>query len=183
MKEKIDYSDSRGGVLGLARKKANRSGKGLIHVVAKKLWSYSLGTIALWIPVSNLRVMLHRLRGVKIGKGVFIGTNVVIDNAYPESIRLEDDCAVNANVTLIAHTNTYKHFKNLVDSHLDGIVVKKGAWIAIGSIVLPGVMIGEYSIVSAGSVVSKDVPPYSIVRGNPAKIVTKFPPGLIELDD
>ncbi len=114
---------------------------------------------------------------------MFIGTNVVIDNAYPSYVRLEDDCAINANVTIIAHTNTYNHFRNIIHAQLDGVVIKIGSWIAIGSIILPGVTIGEYSIVCAGSVVIKDVPPYSIVRGNPAKVLTKFPPELLCLDE
>ena len=48
---------------------------------------------------------------------------------------------------------------------------RKHAWIAINVTVLPGVEIGEGAIVSAGSVVSKDVPPFTVVRGNPAKVV------------
>jgi acetyltransferase-like isoleucine patch superfamily enzyme len=47
------------------------------------------------------------------------------------------------------------------------ILIRTGSWIAIGSLILPGVTIGEGAVVSAGSVVLKDVPPNCLVRGNP----------------
>ncbi len=51
------------------------------------------------------------------------------------------------------------------------ILIRTGSWIAIGSLILPGVTIGEGAVVSAGSVVLKDVPPNCLVRGNPATVV------------
>ena len=50
-------------------------------------------------------------------------------------------------------------------------IVRRHAWIAVNVTVLPDVEIGEGAIVSAGSVVSKDVPPFTVVQGNPAKVV------------
>ena len=55
------------------------------------------------------------------------------------------------------------------------IVIKDKAWIGFNSIILKGVTIGEGAIVGAGSVVTKDVPPYTIVAGNPARIVREIP--------
>lgn len=57
-----------------------------------------------------------------------------------------------------------------------GITVEDGAWIGIGAKILDGVVIGQHSIVGAGAVVSKDVPPWSVVLGNPARIVEKRKP-------
>ncbi|MCL4183311.1 MAG: acyltransferase [Burkholderiaceae bacterium] len=57
-----------------------------------------------------------------------------------------------------------------------GIVVEDGAWIGIGAKILDGVTIGQHSIVGAGAVVSKDVPPWSVVLGNPARVVEKRKP-------
>jgi acetyltransferase-like isoleucine patch superfamily enzyme len=51
------------------------------------------------------------------------------------------------------------------------VIVHKNAWIAINVTILPGVEIGEGSIVSAGSVVSKSIPPFTVASGNPAKVV------------
>ena len=52
--------------------------------------------------------------------------------------------------------------------------IKKGAWITPGCIILAGVTIGENAVVGAGSVVTKDVEPYTVVAGNPAKIIKKL---------
>ncbi len=52
--------------------------------------------------------------------------------------------------------------------------IKKGAWIGAGAILLPGVTIGEYSLVAAGAVVTKDVLPYTMVAGVPAKVTKEL---------
>ena len=57
------------------------------------------------------------------------------------------------------------------DFKLEPIVVKKGASIGANATILPGVTIGENALVAAGAIVTKDVPPYSIVGGNPAKVI------------
>jgi acetyltransferase-like isoleucine patch superfamily enzyme len=54
------------------------------------------------------------------------------------------------------------------------VIINEGAIIAVRSTILPGVKIGKNAIVSAGSVVEKDVPDYTLVQGNPAKKVTEF---------
>jgi acetyltransferase-like isoleucine patch superfamily enzyme len=53
------------------------------------------------------------------------------------------------------------------------VVIGKGCWIAPGCMILPGVKVGENSVVGAGSIVLKDVAPYTIVGGNPAKFIKK----------
>ena len=50
-------------------------------------------------------------------------------------------------------------------------IIKKGAWIGAGSSILPGVTVGKYAIVGASAVVTKDVPDYAVVVGNPAKVI------------
>lgn len=53
------------------------------------------------------------------------------------------------------------------------IVINKYAWLGAGSIVLPGITIGEGAVIGAGSVVTKDIPPYVVAVGNPAKVIKK----------
>lgn len=180
-KRKIDYYNEKGSVVLQAKYRASTSGSNLPFTVIKKLFSYALSTIARWIPVSSVRIMLQRWRGVVIGKNVFLGANVVLDNAYPEHITIHDDCSIAGDVYILTHSNPKKHFSGLFESYVYTVEIKRGAWIGIGSIILPGVTIGEYSVVSAGSVVSSSIPPYSIVKGNPARIVTTFPPELITI--
>lgn len=60
-------------------------------------------------------------------------------------------------------------------------IIKDGAWIGIRAIIMPGVKIGEGAIIAAGAIVTKDVPPYSIVGGNPAQIIKyRFPQSTID---
>jgi acetyltransferase-like isoleucine patch superfamily enzyme len=54
------------------------------------------------------------------------------------------------------------------------VKIGKGSWIAAGCMILPGVTIGENSVVAIGSVVIRDVQPYSVVMGNPAKFIKKL---------
>jgi acetyltransferase-like isoleucine patch superfamily enzyme len=125
-------------------------------------------------PSLKLRIWFHRLRGVNIGKGCYIGTFCFIDNLYPEYIYLEDGAAVNTGCILIAHFNPSIRFKRVLQAKVSPIVIKGGALVAVKCVILPGVVIGEYAIVSAGSVVNEDVETRTLVRGNPAKKVGRI---------
>lgn len=125
-------------------------------------------------PSSKLRILFHKLRGVNIGKGCYIGLFCFIDNLYPEYIYLEDGTGVNTGSILIAHFNPSIRFKRALQAKVSPIVIKEGALVAVKCIILPGVVIGEYAIVSAGSVVNEDVEARTLVRGNPAKKVGRI---------
>jgi|ADurb_Gel_01_Slu_FD_contig_111_227710_length_4738_multi_3_in_0_out_0_6 acetyltransferase-like isoleucine patch superfamily enzyme len=142
----------------------------------KKIRNHICELLAYKCPINIIRIKLHRYRGVTIGNRVMIGMEVILDHAYPEYIILEDDCGLAGYNYVLTHSNPRQHFANILDSFVAKVVIKKGAWIAVGVIILPGVTVGEYSIVSAGSVVTKDVPPYTIVSGNPANVVSHFSP-------
>ena len=109
-----------------------------------------------------------------IGEHVYIGQRCAIDNAYPEYVYIEDNASLAGGVMVIAHANPYVHFQNVVESSVEPIVIKEGAWIGEGAIILRGVTIGKNAIVSAGTVVDKDVPANSIAKGNPMKIMGEF---------
>ena len=129
------------------------------------------GNWAMHAPWGGFRKWLHRQRGVKIGKGVHWGTNVIIDNAFPYFVVIEDDVSVSGNDYFLAHTKPLKYHARCTKSFVAPIIVRRYAWIAVNVTILPGVEIGEGAIVSAGSVVNKDVPPFTVVQGNPAKVV------------
>ena len=101
--------------------------------------------------------------------------NVLIDGAFIKTdIYIEDNVSLAGHVTVLAHSNPYPHFKNVVESGVSPVIIKEGAWVADGAIILRGVTIGKNAIVSAGTVVDKDVPDNSIAKGNPMKIVADF---------
>src|SRR5436190_15800839 len=108
------------------------------------------------------RVRLHRWRGVKIGRGVWIGYDTVIETSSPHLVTIRDRAAIGMRATIIAHNR-----------ELRGVVIEEDAILGAGVIVLPAVTIGQGAIVTAGSVVTKSVPPKTMVQGNPARPIAK----------
>ena len=109
---------------------------------------------------------------VLIENDVKIGDNVTIKSGVQvwDGITIEDDVFVGPNVTFC--NDKYPKSKN-PNWRLQGITVRKGASIGANATILPGVKIGEGAMVGAGSVVTKDVPPFTTVVGNPAKTLNK----------
>jgi len=138
--------------------------------------NFHLNLMAMFAPHSTIRVCLHRARGVTIGKDVLIGFNVSIDNVYPRLIKISDGAALAGSNLLLAHSKPPEHFKGLVESFAAPVTIERNAWIGIGAIILPGVTVGEGSIVSAGSVVTREVPPHYLVAGNPARHIKELKP-------
>lgn len=108
------------------------------------------------------------------GKHIKLGKNIFINHACTfldlGGITIEDDVQIGPKVSLITENHPVdpsqrKHLE------LKSILIKRNAWIGAGATILPGVIIGENSIVAAGAVVNKDVPPNTIVGGVPAKIL------------
>jgi len=110
----------------------------------------------------TLRVALHRARGVKIGKNVWIGYDVILETSRPYRITIEDGVSLSMRTTVIAH------FKET-----QGVKIERDVFVGPGVIILPSVTIGHGSVIVAGSVVSQSVPPMTVVRGNPAVPIYK----------
>jgi acetyltransferase-like isoleucine patch superfamily enzyme len=118
-----------------------------------------LQTLARVAPgAKTLRVLLNRWRGVKIGKDVWIGYDTIIETSCPHLVSIRDRAQIGIRVTIIAHNREQQ-----------GVVIGEDAAIGLGAIVLPNVTIGRGAIVTAGSVVTKSVPPKTLVQGNPAQ--------------
>ena len=98
--------------------------------------------------------------------------------ADPQFIRFHNNVVVAADVRFINHDVIYLLQNHLDPSfqfeHIGCIEVMDNVFIGLGAVILPGVRIGENSIVAAGSVVTKDVPSGSIVGGNPARVIGSF---------
>jgi acetyltransferase-like isoleucine patch superfamily enzyme len=128
------------------------------------LLSRFLQILARILPgAETLRVMLHRARGVRIGRGVFISQDVILETAYPYLITIEDRACIGIRVTVIAHMRELCR----------GVRIEHDAFVGPGSIILPDVTIGHGAVVAAGSVVTRSVPPMTLVQGNPAVPVAK----------
>jgi len=140
----------------------------------RRSMDHFLQVISRLVPYSGIRIKLHRMRGVKIGKNVHIGPLVTIDDVYPNFVCIEDGVSIAGQNFIITHNKPLEYHKNLSEAFLAPVIIKKNAWIAIGVIILPGVTIGEGAIVASGSVVNKDVPPNTLVGGVPAKVIKEF---------
>lgn len=107
-------------------------------------------------------------RHIKIGKNVFI--NHACSFLDLGGIVIEDDVMIGPRVNLITenHPVNPSQRKSLV---LNSIYIKRNAWIGAGVTILPGITIGENSIIAAGAVVNKNIPDNTIVGGIPAKVI------------
>ena len=107
-------------------------------------------------------------RFIKLGKNVFI--NHACSFLDIGGITIEDDVQIGPRVNLTSenHPLDPADRKTVI---LQPILIKRNAWIGAGATILPGVTIGENAIVAAGAVVSRDVPPNTVVAGIPAKVV------------
>jgi acetyltransferase-like isoleucine patch superfamily enzyme len=131
-----------------------------------------------WVaPVYQFRASLWRHSGVKVGKRVYIGNLVYFDGEYPHLITLEDDVSIGPSVLILSHSggSPFHSQTKIFKQPPKEVLIKRGAWIGSGAIILPGVTIGVGSIVAAGAVVSKDIPDFSVAAGNPARVVSKLP--------
>ncbi len=111
----------------------------------------------------NLRVSLHRARGVSIGRDVWISSNVVLETEFPNLITIGDKAFIGIGVIVIAHFRESR----------SGVRIGKQAFIGPGAIILPNVEIGDGAVVTAGSVVTSSVPAMTVVQGNPAVPIAK----------
>ena len=142
----------------------------------KRNWrkiNYDNGTLAInYFPI-NL---------VKIGKNTYGELNIVTFNSNSK-LKIGSYCSIAQNVTFlldvehnINHISTYpflaKCFEKGDEAFSKGnIIVDDDVWIGYGSIIMSGVHIGQGAVIAAGAVVTKDVPPYAIVGGVPAKVI------------
>lgn len=108
------------------------------------------------------------------GRSIRLGKNVFINHACSfldiGGITIEDDVMIGPRVNLTSENHPI-HPNDRTTVLLQPIIIKRNAWIGAGATILPGVTVGENSIVAAGAVVSRDVPPNTVVAGVPARVV------------
>ena len=128
---------------------------------------------------THITTFLHRLRGVKIGKGSKISRTAQIDDSSPHLVTVGKNVWVTAGVIILCHQRNLEHYKKdlpVMDCPLkySKVVIKDGAHIGIGAIIMPGVTIGKGVVIGAGAVVTKDIPDYCLAVGMPAKVIKEF---------
>ena len=149
---------------------------------ARREFRYLVWSFAAYFPLlpsfffSSLRAYLWRLIGVHIGRKLFIGFGVYLDVDGTDRLFIGDNCMIAAQSLILMHRrNIQLYTTDKLQQNLPYIqlTTKIGNNVSIGmrSIIMPGVTIGDGAVIAAGSVVTKDVPPFAIVAGNPAKVI------------
>lgn len=128
----------------------------------------------------KLRAILLRRIGCHVGKGVFIGDYVRVDLGHADMITIEDGVSIASGTRLLCHQRDFSDYCVGDDYMKLGyiikpIVLKKGCLVGMESFVMPGVTIGEGAVVGAGSLVTKDIPAWTVATGRPAKVVKQIP--------
>jgi len=141
------------------------------------------------IPFYGLKRGLLRCFGARVGKGViikpavnikypwrltigdhvWIGENVWIDNLA--DVVIGNHCCISQGAMLLCGNHNYK--KVAFDLIIGNIVLEDGAWVGAQATVCPGVTVKTHAILAVGSVATRDLEPYTIYQGNPAKEVRK----------
>ncbi len=137
-----------------------------------------------WMPNSRLKVFLLRMFGAKIGKGVnikpnvnikypwnltigdyaWIGEGVWIDNLA--AVNIGNNAVLSQGAMLLCGNHNYR--KTTFDLIIGEISIEEGAWVGAKATVCPGVSMKSHSVLSVGSIATKDCDAYSIYQGNPA---------------
>jgi acetyltransferase-like isoleucine patch superfamily enzyme len=129
-----------------------------------RIFNRLLAVLARFAPGSTtVRPMLHRARGVRIGRNVFIGDDVYLDNEFPEAIEIQDDVQISIRAVIIAHTRGPGR-----------VIIQKAAFVGPHSVVACSsgrtLTIGEGAVVSAGCVVTKNVAPGVVLTSAPGHV-------------
>jgi putative colanic acid biosynthesis acetyltransferase WcaF len=155
--------------------------------------------ISIFLPETrffNLKCLILKLAGVKIGSNVkicssvriigdgklsigdncWIGPQCLLSSSFPAEIKLGN----NIDIAPKVYIGTGSHEIDMIGKHSAGkgisldILIEDGVWICTGALLLPGVIIEKKSIIAAGCVVTKNVPKYSLAVGSPSKIVKEY---------
>lgn len=132
-------------------------------------------------PGNAIRVKILKRLGARINGPIFISQDLfILDAGKTDLLTIDRNVAIGPRVTLLLHSDpSPSPLVSVYPEKNAGIHISQGAWIGAGAIILPGVTIGECSVVAAGAVVTRDVPAYTVVGGVPAKELKKIPEQLV----
>jgi acetyltransferase-like isoleucine patch superfamily enzyme len=106
---------------------------------------------------------------IRVGRNVFVNQNCTFYDLG--GLDIADDVMIGPNVSIITAGHPLEPSQRRAVTIGRPIVIERNVWIAAGATIVGGVTVGENSVVAAGSVVTKDVPPNTLVGGNPARVI------------
>lgn len=127
-------------------------------------------------PAETKRPKYWKKCGVQSSGNFKVGYGVYFDAGNASNITIEDGVWIASRCLFLCHRRIIDNYcvgddYNKLPYKIEPIVLKKGCCIGMESVVMPGVTVGEGAIVGVGSLVTKDIPPYTIAVGRPAKVV------------
>ena len=123
--------------------------------------------------IEDYSIVNNAVGDVVIGNRTRIG----FGNTVIGPVQIGDDVSFAQNVTITGLNHNYQDVNIPISNQgitTKCVIVEDDVWIGANSVILPGVSIGKHSVVAAGSVVTRDVPPYSVCVGNPARVVKQY---------
>ena len=138
--------------------------------------------------VSGTLVLEREGSRIQIGDGTHVGGGTIIDSA--EAVEVGSDVLISFDVVIFDHDSHSIHYdqrrgdgtewmagrKDWTHKRRAPVRIESKSWIGARAIILKGVTIGAGSVVAAGSVVTRDVPPWTVVAGNPARVIRQLEP-------
>ena len=106
---------------------------------------------------------------IRVGRNVFVNQNCTFYDLG--GLDIADDVLIGPNVSIITASHPLEPSQRRAATIGRPIVIERNAWIAAGATIIGGLTVGENSVVAAGSVVTRDVPPNTLVGGNPARVI------------
>lgn len=173
---------SKHGLIGDRQKYGKISPFGLIVLAVNTFWRRIIFNFAYKAYVfepfykKRLRPSIWRKLGCCVGKNVNIGHSVRLDFGNADKIRVGDNVVISNNVTILCHKRDVSHYyegeqATKLPFVYEEVVLEQGCQIGINSTILPGVKIGEGSIIGSCTLVTKSIPAWSIAVGVPAKVI------------
>jgi len=136
------------------------------------MFSHLLGRLVAKIAFAapgghSLRPWLHRLRGVAIGRNVWISQFVYIDELHPGNVTIGDNSSIGLRTSIFTHF----YWGPRRPKSNGRVVIEKDVFIGPHCVILPNVTIGEGAVVRAGSVVSRNIPPHALWGSPPSEML------------
>lgn len=124
-------------------------------------------------PSPSMRRYILTYLGAKIHKTAVISYGFLLfDASIASNLVIKNNVSIGPRVTIVTHADpTPSKLVKLYPKIDKAVIIEENVWIGANVTIIPGVTVGKYSVIAAGAVVIRDVPPYSVVAGVPAKVV------------
>lgn len=151
------------------------SGKNSMHFrrrlasLPRVAWNFAVIEVCRFVPFLRVKNFCFRhLLGMQVGRDASVGLMAMFDIFLPHYISIGEDAVLGYNCTILCHEFLPREYR------VGRVEIGKGVLIGANATILPGVVIGEGAMVCAGSVVTGDIPPYTLAGGVPARVIRQL---------